>query len=244
MKSKTAHLYEKYYTNKAGWENGTLAYHRLLDSHLNNPEFRALEIGSGPTNVSSTMVAKRVAHLDGLDIDPRALKNAALTKAYIYDGREFPMEDDLYDVIVADYVMEHVEFPELMFTEINRVLKEGGHFIFRTPNIAHYVSLISRFTPQSFHLAVANKSRELGETQVDPYPTFYRCNSSTKVKRLAKAAGLEVSTLDLIEKQPAYLQFNALAYMLGVGYERVVNATPLLKGLRSNVFCALQKPAR
>lgn len=236
-------LDQKYYFNKHGWKDGTTEYHEMLSRYTPSKEAVVLELGSGPENRSSTHVASRVSYLDGLDIDKRVLGNPALRKAFVYDGREFPKEiaDESYDLVVADYVMEHVEHPRVMLSEIHRALRPGGHFIFRTPNIYHYVSLISRFTPHSFHLATANKARQRDEGAVDPYPTFYRFNSRRAVRTIAREAGLREVEMRWVEKEPSYLKFNSLAYRCGVAYERAVNSTRVLSVLRANIFCVLCK---
>ena len=54
--------------------------------------------------------------------------------------------------------MEHLEDPETVFGEINRVLKPGGIFLFKTPNRRHYMPLIAQLTPYRFHQFI-NKLR-------------------------------------------------------------------------------------
>lgn len=237
-----AELEQKYYLLKSNWIDGTKEFLNILDSHIVQDKTHLLEIGSGPSNKTSDFLSARVALLDGLDIDERVTSNSALQRAIVYSGRKFPIPDDSYDLVVADYVMEHVEDPKLMLQEINRVLRPGGHFLFRTPNIFHYVSIISRFTPHSFHLAVANQARQNSDDAVDPYPTFYRFNSRRAILAAVKTASMDCVETRLVEKQPSYLQFNSWAYRLGVAYERVVNSTSFLSGLRSNIFGTLVKP--
>lgn len=236
-------LEQKYYFDRPSWQDGTSEYHEILSLYTPSTEAVVLEIGSGPENPSSAHVASRIAHLDGLDIDKRVLSNPALRSAFVYDGRKFPQEiaDESYDLVVADYVMEHVEHPRLMLAEIHRVLRPGGHFIFRTPNIYHYVSLIARFTPHSFHLAWANKARQRDENAVDPYPTFFRFNSRRVIRNIAGVAGLREVEMRMVEKEPSYLKFHSLAYRCGIVYERSVNATPVLGVLRANIFAVLCK---
>ena len=239
----THKLEQKYYFDISDWKDGTSEYHEILSRYTPSKNATVLEIGSGPEDRSSAYVASRVAHLDGLDIDKRVLSNPDLREAFVYNGEEFPKEiaDESYDLVVADYVMEHVEHPSLMMTEIHRILRPGGHFVFRTPNIFHYVSLISRFTPHSFHLAMANKARQRDDSSVDPYPTFYRFNSRRAVRTIATEAGLRDVELRMVEKQPSYLKFNSLAYRCGVAYERTVNSTLVLSVFRANIFAVLCK---
>lgn len=241
-RAKINSLEKKYYHDKTGWKNGTEEFHEILDSLIPPKDAILLEIGPGPVNQTSDFLAGKCKRLDGLDIDERALTNPALKKAYIYDGKEFPDMEVCYDLIIADYVMEHVEFPQIMLNEVAKILKPGGAFLFRTPNVYHYVSLISKFSPHKFHLAVANKSRLRGDHDIDPYPTFYRLNSRHNVNKFAKKADLIVTQMKMIEKEPGYLKFHPWAYKIGVLYERIVNSSPIFNVLRSNMFCVLVKP--
>ena len=238
---KCAELEKKYYLSKSDWIDGTKEFLDILGNHIHRDKTRLLEIGPGPHSPTTTYLKSKAAYIDGLDIDERVLENPDLENAMTYEGREFPISDESYDLVYADYVMEHVEDPKLMLSEISRVLRPGGHFVFRTPNIFHYVSIISRFSPHSFHLAVANKVRQNPEDAIEPYPTYYRFNSRHAVLAALRQTSMENVELRMIEKQPSYLQFNPWAYRLGVAYERVVNSTGLLAGLRSNIFGVLAK---
>lgn len=48
-----------------------------------------------------------------------------------------PLPDNQYDVIVNTQVLEHVEFPEKVVSEMARVLKPGGTLYLTTPQISH-----------------------------------------------------------------------------------------------------------
>lgn len=242
MMTTAKSLEYKYYRSRPDWKNGTAEFHDMITQLLKSRRGDVLELGPGPSNPTSRKLASFARRLDGLDIDERACTNDALNEAFIYSGNEFPMEAGRYDVIVADYVMEHVEHPGIMMREVARVLRPGGAFAFRTPNSLHYVTLISRFTPHALHLLTANPARQRGKDAVDPYPTFYRFNSLSTVRRHAHSSSLIITELRLVEKEPSYLRFSRLAFRAGVLYERMVNASSLLAGMRANIFGVLHKP--
>jgi SAM-dependent methyltransferase len=52
-----------------------------------------------------------------------------------------PYEDNTFDIVLAVELVEHIDDHTTFFSEVCRVLKPGGEFIFTTPNI---VSLKSR----------------------------------------------------------------------------------------------------
>jgi hypothetical protein len=125
--------------------------------------------------------------------------------------------------------------------EIRRVLKPGAPYIFRTPNVRHFVYAIASVTPHSFHRAVANPLRNLPEEAHDPYPTVYAMNSSSKVQSLATSAGFSVEQLRLVEKEPSYGMASPVLFIPFMVYERVVNATDLLANFRAMIFSVLRK---
>lgn len=236
-------LEDRFYRSKPGWRDGTAEFHDILVSLIGMRGGDVLEIGPGPENATSRMLASLARRLDGLDVDERARCNSAFKQVFIYPGREIPMESERYDVVVADYVMEHVQHPQTTLNEIHRILRTGGVFAFRTPNLLHYTTMVSRFSPHSLHVKTANLARKRPAGSMEPYPTFYKFNLPHTVQRLATSSGLRVIELRMVEKQPSYLQFSSLAYRVGVMYERLVNATPVLAGVRSNIFGILEKRA-
>ncbi len=230
----------KYYSAASGWTDGNVVFHNLLRSMIPQ-DGEILEIGAGPNNVTSDLLAT-LGRVTGVDIDPDVQNNTALAAAHVLDGEAYPFDDNTFDACVSNYVIEHVADPAGHLTEIGRVLKPGGVYIFRTPNFWHYVSLVSHLTPHSFHRLVANRLRNLPAESHDPYPTHYRLNTRSAVERAAKQAGLTVDRLDLIEKEPMYGLGSRLLFFPFMAYERLVNSTEAFAGFRANLLGVLRKP--
>src|SRR5262249_26222911 len=136
-------------------------------------------------------------------------------------------------------VAEHLQTPEEVFSEVCRVLKPGGVFILKTPNLFHYMPTVARLTPTSFH-RFFNKLR--GRKPGDTLPTRYRCNTASALKRFALLSGLIVEDVEYIEDRPEYLRISIPLYILGILYERVVNTVPGLRGFRLVLIATLRKP--
>jgi hypothetical protein len=80
---------------------------------------------------------------------------------------------------------------------------------------------IARLTPHRFH----NASTAFAvRAEADTFPTRYRANTYSEVRRLAVASGLTVERLDRIEGRPEYLRMTWPTYLLGAAYERLVNS--------------------
>lgn len=54
---------------------------------------------------------------------------------YVCDLKSIPVEDNRFDFIVFNQVMEHLPEPKLVLIELNRVLKPGGKMIYTGPLI-------------------------------------------------------------------------------------------------------------
>jgi SAM-dependent methyltransferase len=231
---------DRFYRGRPGWTDGTTEFWRLCKAWI-APGARILEIGSGPTNRTTEFLAT-IGDVTGADVDPGVRANAHLAQVkLIRDGR-LPIPDAAFDACVSNYVLEHVSDAALHLSEVARVLRPGGCYVFRTPNRWHYVALVARATPHWFHELVANRLRKLPESAHDPYPTVYALNSRRILQRYAREAGLVVRELRAVEKEPSYGMISPVAFLALMAYERLVNSTGALAGLRANLFGVAQKP--
>lgn len=216
--------------------SGTIAFYNWVRHNVNRNTVM-LNLGAGPACGSSIRSFRgEVAHVAGADIDAVVTANEDLDEARVIEDGHIPFESGRFDLVLSDYVLEHVEKPEAFLAEVCRVLKPSGSFFFRTPNKYHYVSLIARFSPHSVHQLLANRVRGLGEEAHEPYPTFYRVNTRSELERIARQAGFRSIELRLWEAEPSYMQFNAAAFLAGVAYERLVNHLSMLAELRANIL--------
>jgi SAM-dependent methyltransferase len=112
--------------------------------------------------------------------------------------------------VYCDYVLEHVEDPHRFFSELARVVKDGGHACFRTPNRWSYVAIVARLVPNRLHTRVTSWAQRKRKAQ-DVFPTAYRCNSRRALRRLLRSYGF-VGVVFSMEGEPSYLEFSGLLY--------------------------------
>jgi SAM-dependent methyltransferase len=238
----TQHLYERYYFSKPGYTGGTKPFFDICVSHIPRGS-EILEIGSGPSN-QTTQRLSQIGPVTGVDINPEVLENNACVRAEVFDGLRLPFPDNSFDSCVSNWVLEHVADPSTHFKEVGRVLRPGGTYCFRTPNLFHYVMLGSRLTPHFLHLSLANKLRGLGADAHDPYPTYYRANSKRRLTSLIHEAGMESILIRLIEPEPSYGRKHAALFYPMMFYERIVNFSDLLSNFRVVIFGVCTKAMR
>jgi SAM-dependent methyltransferase len=204
------------------------------------PGDRMLDLGAGAGIVPQMNFRGRAAQVCGVDPDPRVVTNPHLDEARVGVGEKIPYPDAHFDLVVADNVLEHLDNPDRVFSEIARVLKPGGVFIAKTPNAWHYVPTIARFTPHSFHRFIC---RLRGRASIDTFPTRYRANTPSAIAAIGGRHGLKLEATSTHEDRPEYLRITAPTYLVGWLYERAVNTLPGGAKLRSVLIAVLRKSA-
>ena len=90
---------------------------------------RLLDVGCGSKPYQELFA---VDDYIGLDIDNEASRNRKIAD-YFYDGKTFPFNEDEYDSVLCNQVLEHVFNPDEFLSEIKRVLKPGGRLLLTVP---------------------------------------------------------------------------------------------------------------
>src|SRR5262249_16527548 len=113
----------------------------------------------------------------GIDISLEGEQNRLVDEfRLISDPRHWPVEDELVDVAIADWVLEHGEDPAGFLAECARVIKPGGYLCLRTSNAHGYPAMVARAVPQRWHAWLLHKAQPQRQT-IDVFPAFYRCNT-------------------------------------------------------------------
>jgi len=198
-----------------------------------------LDLGAGTGALNAYALKGRARRVIGIDRDGRVGSNPLLDAGVQADGCALPFQDNSFDVVFSIYVLEHVERPTEFVAEIQRVLRPGGRCFMLTPNRFHYVSLIASVTPTGFHRWLNAKR---GRPADDTFETHYRLNSRRSLSSHFIRAGLRVQAIDGIEVQPNYMTFSLPTFLLGVAYERIVNAVSWLSLARVNWIAVFRKP--
>jgi methionine biosynthesis protein MetW len=102
-----------------------------------------LDIGCGDgSNAKKLTISGYI--IDGITISESEMITAKplMRNIYVHNAENgLPMAgDDLYDVVICSHVLEHICYPQNLFKDIHRVLKQGGSLIIALPNLMHYKS--------------------------------------------------------------------------------------------------------
>lgn len=210
---------------------------RIL-AYLGRNSMDVLDLGAGAGIVPQMNFRGIAARVCGVDPDPRVVNNPYLDEGKVGFGESLPYPDSRFDMVFSDNVLEHLAEPEKVFAEVGRVLRPGGVFLAKTANRNHYVPIIARLTPHWFHQWI---NRKRGRMEEDTFPTLYRANNGRDLRRIADSAGLTVTKIEFIESRPEYLRITAFTYLFGWFYERIVNSSPWLRGLRVLIIAEMRK---
>ncbi len=143
-----------------------------------------------------------------------------------------PLDGATIDLIICDYVLEHISDVESFRDEVFRVLKPGGVFCGRTPHALNYVSLAARLVKNANHakwLAMLQPSRK----REDVFSTAYRCNTLRGIGKIFR--GWQNFSY-LYASEPQYYCGSKLIYHL---FDLVHRLAPLQ--ITGNLFVFLRK---
>jgi len=108
----------------------------LLEKACLTPTSRALEVGCGPGHIAKLM-ADTGAMVTGVDLAPGMVEVASELYPCIEfkeaNAENLPFDDDTFNVVLINFTIHHFARPEKACTEVRRVLKPGGRFVFAGP---------------------------------------------------------------------------------------------------------------
>lgn len=155
-------------------------------------------------------------------------------KRVLGDGYNIPFGSETFDLIGCEDVFEHIEYPDGLLKEFNRILKKEGKLIFLTPNKYSYISIIARATPLWFH-RFYHRFQGGPVRDTDIFPTFYRLNTIKQLLRLASSHGFLVEELHTFVGGPSYFYFSITLHRLFIHIHRILERYNWLKNFRITI---------
>lgn len=203
------------------------------------PSQRLLDAGSGETLSIVNRYAPHVKLAVGVDVVTPSLAPAPNGAVTVGDLAALPFRDESFDVIVSRSVVEHLEQPLAVFTELRRILRPGGRIVLATPNKYYYSCLVAGLIPYAWKDGFMRWA--FGGEGYDHFPVFYRANSRVALRRIADRAGLRITHLQAIRHFPFYFLFSPLLFRIGMLYDWLITGLGL-DSLQSNWFVVMERP--
>jgi SAM-dependent methyltransferase len=224
---------DEYRRRNPSWVDSVTRYRALIGIAA-QPGARILDLGCGRNGLhGDDLDCAPQTTVVGVDPDPQALAgNSVVTHRVVGSGEDLPFAASSFDIVASAWVLEHLDHPGLVFSEVRRVLVNGGRFVFVTPNAWNYNPWLIRAVPHRWHATLTR--RLYGRGEGDAYPVRYRANSSARLHRLLNAAGFERTRL-MYNGDPSYIAFNRALLETSFGIERIL-ATQPLEGARAHIL--------
>ncbi|HEV2033068.1 MAG TPA: class I SAM-dependent methyltransferase [Candidatus Dormibacteraeota bacterium] len=214
----------RYRAMRPGWRTSGDQLEELVRSYV-MPQTQVMDLGCGRGGVVE-LFWRDVKLAAGLDPDAPSLMEHHTPGLPVIRGRgeHIPFADQSFDLVVCLWVLEHVERPESVLTEVHRVLRPGGHFVFLTPNLRNPLLLLNRLAKALPQLQRRVVPRMYGRVEADTFRVRYRANTERALRALAGRSGLEVAELRVVP-DPTYLALNNFMFRASIIAERLLPAS-------------------
>ena len=166
----------------------------------------------------------------GIDIDKRAKQNSDIDEAIIGNIEDFETSEK-FDLIVCQWVIEHLKNPQECFKHLYGMLKPNGRIIVLTSNRRHYVDVIGSRTPYWFN----QWFYKFLNAEEEAYPVYLKSNTPKKLLSDMESAGFHLQSFSLIEPEPNYLKFSTLTFIVGVMIEKTLSL-PIFDSFRRDML--------
>jgi len=122
------------------------------------PGSRVLDVGSGTGRFTIRIARKSGAHVFALENSPamldKALNRDSVRRIHwvLGDARSLPFRRESFDTVYMTMVLHHIGSPEIVLTELQRLLRPGGrcvvlttsHSAIRSHTLRHFPGVITR----------------------------------------------------------------------------------------------------
>ena len=133
-----------------------------------------LDIGCGRKPYESLF--KYVTYT-GLEVDTPMMRESSLADVF-YNGKNLPFDNEVFDSVVCNQVLEHIFEPDEFLAEINRVLKTNGTLLVSVPFVwdEHEQPVdYARYTRFGLKHLMAKNSFEVVEVRVTCADVRFLC---------------------------------------------------------------------
>jgi SAM-dependent methyltransferase len=187
--------------------------------------------------VKQNELVNRVRFLAGIDVDRALYEHPRLTYRVVAIGNAMPFHAGSFDLVTANMVVEHVDDPIRFLSEIRRILRPGGRFIFHTTNVSNWLIFCAHLVPDGLKKRCVWYLEK--RDAKDVFPTWYRMNTVSRIEKTVARSGFKIDEF----------QVNGTAGVLEplgpLGWVEILlmKAAAVIRNGRynSNIVCVLQR---
>lgn len=209
--------YQNQYLAGFSPDDGTIDFYLRVGSLISSDSV-VLDLGAGRASwrdVDECDVRRSIRDLKGragrvvaADIDKVVLQNQASDEQVVITQNKIAFEEHSADVVISDFVLEHIDDVGEFSAMVDYCLKSGGWFCARTPFKFSYISIASRFIKNKYH-ARALELIQPGRKAEDVFPAHYKLNTFQALER--SFMGWESQSF-LYRPEPSYFFGSKVCY--------------------------------
>lgn len=134
----------------------------MIEQVLKRKHDRVLDIGGGSglliMSLSEISSESMILDIECSRLPPISRKNAEIGCFCANVEFGFPFKSNTFDVIIASELLEHLNNPDIFFSESHRILNKGGVLVLTTPNSDNLTIKIFHRLPKSISHPLAKKA--------------------------------------------------------------------------------------
>lgn len=161
------------YYSEGKWENRNNKLYQREKISLNfiksliKKDTNFLDVGCGEgvflKDIKTIFPNAKFSGVDSSDFQLKKLSKLGIDFKKADLEKKVPFENEIFDIVYAAEIVEHLYNPDLFLSEINRILKKNGHLILTTPNLcAWFNRIIFLFGIQPLFVETSTKSKLVG----------------------------------------------------------------------------------
>jgi len=202
-----------------------------------NQVLKIINLGAAKSTIIETELLQENKDFicDRSDIEDCDVSEPYVERTYICPLEELsPIDDAHYDLVFANFVLEHVTHPDKAAKEMARILKPGGEIVISLSNPKALEFKIAKATPTWFHQLFREEDHD------DAYPVKYAYKNINNFILLMALAGLELKEEKYFPATYSYLHRYPVINLLSRGYDKIIE-TGNLKSLMGHAVLHFRK---
>lgn len=222
--------------------DGTIDFYLRINSLINKDSI-VLDLGAGRgewfeddiciIRKNVRLLKDKVKKVIAADIDEAVLENKSSDEQILIKNNRIDLKLKYVDIVISDYVLEHVDNPLEFYNLVNLYLKPGGWFCARTPHKYSYTSLAALFFKNNTHSKLL-KYIQPNRKEEDIFETRYQMNTCRDIKKIFRNWN---NKSFIYKSEPSYYFGNKLIFKIQSLFHNILPAF-----ICGNLFIFLQKP--
>ena len=194
-------------------------YFREMFNEVFSPGAVVLDAGCG--RESAVPVAEGVETRVGVDISRSFLEgNRNVHFKVVADLESLPFKDSVFDIVISQFVAEHLKNPEKVIGEFGRVTKNQSHILILTTNALNYIAVATRLMPFLVQRFIKRRFLKIPDDEI--YAVYYRCNTVFRLNRMMRRTGFRSEKVVFVGG-PFYFSFSLLLFRIAMFFERITD---------------------